>query len=298
MNPRFSIVTPCFNSRALLPRCVGSVRGQGPVVLEHLIQDGGSKDDTAAWASSQPGLLVRSERDRGMYDAIGRGWTRARGDILSWLNCDEQYLPGTLARVDRAFREHPEADVVHGDFLVVDPQGRALAARREIPLRARYVSNGFLNVFSCATFFHRRLLDAGLLKFDPAFRVAGDADLILCLLEAGRKFVQVHEYFSLFGVDGNNLSTQGPLVAKEAALVRERHGALRSAALRRCVMLGRYAERLLAGCYRTDTVSYAFALDETPAYREFKHVRAASRFTYGRVARQLAAGSATGGSAA
>lgn len=289
MNPRFSIVTPCFNSMPVLRRCVGSVRGQKDIALEHLVQDGGSKDDTAAWARGQAGLDVVSEKDAGMYDAINKGWARARGEIFSWLNCDEQYLPGALARVDRAFREHPDADVVHGDFIVVDPEGRALSARREIPLRARYISNGFLYAFSCATFFHRRLFDAGLPKFDTTFRLAGDADLMLRLLTAGRRFVQVKAYLSLYGVDGGNLSVaQSATGAKETALIRQRHGALPSAVLRRGVLLGRYVERLFAGCYRTDAVSYAFALDETPAYRDFTAVRAASRFTYGRVARQLA----------
>ena len=46
MNPQFSIVTPCFNSRAVLPRCVGSIRGQKNATFEHMVQDGGSSDGT------------------------------------------------------------------------------------------------------------------------------------------------------------------------------------------------------------------------------------------------------------
>ena len=83
--------------------------------------------------------------------------------------------------------------------------GQAIAARREIPLRAGYVRNGFLYAMSCKSFFRRRLLDAGLLHLDPSFRNAADADMILRLLSA-EIFVHVPAYFSLFGVDGNNLT--------------------------------------------------------------------------------------------
>ena len=82
-------------------------------------------------------------------------------------------------------------------------------------------------------------------------------------------------------MDGRNLSvTNSAAVDRETAIIRQRHGAFRSAPLRRALILGRYAERLIAGCYKTRTISYSFALDETPSYRQFTNVRAGSRFTY------------------
>ena len=289
-SPRFSIITPCFNSRAVLPRCVGSVRGQGGPAWEHLVQDGASADGTADWLGAQSGLDWRSEKDKGMYDAINRGWARAGGEVLSWLNADEQYLPGTLARVDEVFRAHPQADVVHGDTIIVGPEGDPLAARREIPLRAAYVRNGFLYALSCSVFFHRRLWDEGLLRFDEGFRNAGDADLMLRLMSRGRRFVQVRAYLGLFGVDGNNISiTPSSRMEAEGAQLRERYGALRSPALRRLVVAGRHLERLLAGCYADDVLSYDFALDEKPAYRRIENARTGARFTYESALRKIKA---------
>ena len=145
MPPLFSVVTPCFNAVDVLPRCVGSIRGQKDVTVEHIIQDGFSKDQTAAWAARQPELIVHSEKDRGMYDAINKGWARSPGEILSWLNADEQYLPASLAHIAQVFRDNPDADIVYGNTIMVGPDGQPLAARREIPLRFAYVVNGFLH---------------------------------------------------------------------------------------------------------------------------------------------------------
>ena len=277
----FSVATPCLNSLAMLPRCVGSVRGQTGVALEHLVQDGASTDGTAAWLATQPGLDWRSERDRGMYQAINRAWLRARGRVVSWLNADEQYLPGTLSRVEKTFHAHPEADVVWGNAIVVDPSGHPIAARREIPLRARYVRNGFLYAMSCTLFFHRRLLDAGLLRLDESFRNAGDADLVLRLLAAGKTFVHVPAYLSLFGVDGNNLTVApGTRMDAECAILRRRYGAFRWPLMRRAVMTCRYAERLVSGCYVRADLAYDFALDERPTYRHIESPKVTPFFTY------------------
>src|SRR5262245_66550074 len=114
---RFSIATPARNSLWTLRRAVGSVRGQGPVPLQHLVQDACSNDGTPEWLALQRDLDARSEPDGGMYDAIGRCWRRADGEILSWLNADEQYLPGSLERVAAAFAADPSIDVVWGNAI-------------------------------------------------------------------------------------------------------------------------------------------------------------------------------------
>ena len=129
---KFSVVTPTRNALDKLKRCVGSVRGQTGVEIEHIVQDACSTDGTPEWLAGQADLLARSEQDAGMYDAINRGWGRATGDILSWLNSDEQYLPGTLEKVAGVFARNPEIDLIYGDALVVDAAGdlRAMRVRR------------------------------------------------------------------------------------------------------------------------------------------------------------------------
>lgn len=266
MAAKFSVITPTRNSLHKFKRCVGSVRGQTGVAVEHIIQDACSTDGTPDWLAAQPDLLAYSEPDAGMYDAINRGWRRSTGDILSWLNSDEQYLPGTLAKVAQEFANNPAVDFIYGDALVVGAEGNLLAARREIRLSRTYIANSFLNAFSCTTFFRRRLLDAGVLQLDIRYRYAADMDLVLRLLESGIRYRKIDEYLGVFMIDGSNLSCHPKMLA-EAGDIQQRFGAFRSPLLRKAVTTARYIERLLTGSYRKVDVAYPFAQDERPTYR-------------------------------
>lgn len=279
-HPLFSIATPTRNALDKLRRCVGSVRGQLGVSCEHLVQDACSTDGTPQWlaAGQGPHLFGVSEADGGMYDAINRAWSRAGGRYLSWLNADEQYLPGTLARVQAFFEAHPEVDVLFADYLVADAQGRAVALRREIPLRRWYVVNSFLNAQSCTLFFRRELWDRGLLRLDSRMRYAADKALVLHLLDRGARFHHLPEVLAIFGVDGGNLSTHRGM-EQEAEAVRLAHGAYRWRALRAAALASRRVERLLRGAYRSTDVRYRYAVDEVPNYVEYVARRLGGRYT-------------------
>ncbi|MFO7871846.1 MAG: glycosyltransferase [Kiritimatiellia bacterium] len=275
----FSIVTPSRNSGPWIRRCVGSVRGQQDVRYEHIIQDAESGDGTPQWLQAQQDLTWDSRPDSGMYEAIGKGWAKAKGDIFSWLNADEQYLPGTLKAVESAFACNPEADCIFGDCIFVDETGEPVAARREIPLRHAYVANGYLYAMSCTLFFRRRLYDGGMLKFDSRYALAADMDLVLGLFENKTRFLHLPEYLSLFGVTSRNQSASKTIL-DESEHVRNRHGALKARPLRNLVLAGRYVERLLRGCYCRKPVSYQFAANEVPTYESHSASSLGTRFTF------------------
>lgn len=277
-DPIFSIATPTRNSLDKLKRCVGSVRGQSDVAHEHIIQDAQSSDGTPAWLLEQRGIQAVSEPDGGMYDAINRAWSRSSGEIVSWLNADEQYLPGTLAKVQAYFDAHPEVDVVFGDYIVADAKGRPVALRREIPFRRIYAANSFINTASCTLFFRRRLLDEGLLHLDSRFRYCADKDLILRLSAAGKIIKRIPAYLSIFGVDGTNLSTH-PQMEEEAESIRLANGAFRLHALRQIALVGRRLERLFSGGYRAESIRYCFATDEAPTYVEYESLNLGGRYS-------------------
>jgi glycosyltransferase involved in cell wall biosynthesis len=277
--PQFSIATPTRNALHLLKRCVGSVRGQKGIAYEHLIQDAVSTDGTREWLREQTDVGSVSERDGGMYDAINRAWARSRGNFLSWLNSDEQYLPGTLDYVAKAFEDHPTADVIWGNVIIVDADGKPIALRREIPFRSVYVKNNFLYVLSCAVFFRRSLFDRGLLRFDTQYRFSGDMDLTLRLARSGTVMRHVPKYLSLFGNDGGNLSNDSAGVHKELELVREAHGAFKNQRLRSLILLGRRLERLAIGAYRKESITYLYATDASPRYVEITAADVGGRYT-------------------
>jgi len=264
---KFSIITPTKNNLPKLKRCIGSVRGQNHSDVEHIIQDSCSQDGTPQWLADQTDIRWFSEHDSGMYDAINRGWGRSDGDVLSWLNSDEQYLPGTLERVADFFEMHPSVDFVYGDALVVKEDGSLIAARREIRLSSAYIANSFLNAFSCTTFFRRRLRERGLLVLDSQYKYAADMDLILRLLAAGKHYAKIPCYMGVFTLDGSNLSCH-PEMLEETKEIQIRHRGFRSPLMRRLFTTGRYIERLFRGSYHKVNITYRFAVDEVPRYRD------------------------------
>ena len=127
---KFSIVTPSFNQSHWLKLCVASIADQQGVELEHIVQDAGSDDGTLTWLPQDARVQAFVETDAGMYDAVNRGLRRATGDILAYLNCDEQYLPGALASVARFFQTHPEVDLVRAQVLASPAQDPVRAPER------------------------------------------------------------------------------------------------------------------------------------------------------------------------
>src|ERR1051326_2410494 len=118
-----SVITPSLNMGAYLRRCCASVADQAGGAYEHIVVDGGSTDGSAEWLGQQPHISSIVGPDRGMYDAINKGLARARGEIVAYLSCDEQYLPGALAHVKDYFARQPHVDGVFGDTLVTWPDG-------------------------------------------------------------------------------------------------------------------------------------------------------------------------------
>src|SRR3954467_9436411 len=128
----FSIITPSFRNSSWLKLCVASVADQSGVTFEHIVQDSCSEDETKNWLPSDPRVKAFIEKDAGMYDAVNRGWRRATGEILAYLNCDEQYLPGALQAVHDFFQQHPQTDVLFADTLVLDKDGRFICCRKSL----------------------------------------------------------------------------------------------------------------------------------------------------------------------
>lgn len=125
-SPLISIVTPSFNQAEYLSACMESVLGQDYPRLEYLVLDGGSTDSTREVLERHAARLTywASEADRGQASAVNKGWARARGEILGWLNSDDRLAPGALAHVARIYQSHPDAAMIYGDIQEVDSLDR------------------------------------------------------------------------------------------------------------------------------------------------------------------------------
>jgi glycosyltransferase involved in cell wall biosynthesis len=234
----FSIVTPSYRQPQWLRLCAASVADQTApgLAIEHIIQDNLSGPEVIEAVKSFPQVKLVSEKDHGMYDAINRGLRHARGDVCAYLNCDEQYLPGTLRRVADYFGQHPEVDVLFGDSIVADSSLMPLAYRRVVLPRRWHTLLRPLGVLTCSIFFRRKLVDEGAL-FDTTWKITGDKAWILSLLERGYGMAVLHEPLAVFALTGANLSQHrdihaerlrwkksvSPLIQWAKPLIRTRH---------------------------------------------------------------------------
>ena len=251
---RFLLVTPVLDGWPRIRAAVASVAAQDApeLSIRHVIQlSDRSTDSSEEWLRGQSGVKCFVEADTGLYDAISRGFGK-RGDdseILAWLNSDEQLLPGALARVAEEFRRHPEAEVVFGDYLLLDANGRPTAWRREIPANAWLLRNGVNSILSCATFFRRRVWDT-LGGFDPAFSLVADKDFYLRALAAGFRFRHLRGApLAAYANTGDNATLRHPLLAlREQARLRKKAGA-RGPAVRRLARCLRRILKSFHGCY-------------------------------------------------
>ena len=266
MGPRFSIITPSFRQLGWLKQCAASIADQQGVTLEHIVQDAGSGPELEAWATTQPGLQLFVEKDRGMYDAVNRGLRRTKGEFLSYLNCDEQYLPETLAEVARFFDSHPHIDVLFGNAVVVNEKGAYICSRPVVLPKLMHTNVCTLGVFTAATFFRRSLIDKHQLFFDDAWRATGDAVWVLELIRRGIKMAVIRRFMSTFTDTGDNLILATNSLDEQRRL-RESAPRWAQKLSSLWILLFRL-RRLLAGVYWPQPLRYAIYTETSPTQRQ------------------------------
>lgn len=264
--PRFSIVTPSFRASEWLKLCVTSVADQG-VPLQHIVQDSCSDDGTQEWLPYDSRVEAFIEKDEGMYDAVNRGFRRAAGEIVAYLNCDEQYLPGALSAVSEAFYRFPKVDVLFAHAVVVDPSGDYICERKSLtPEKYHTQISGNLAFLTCSTFMRRRVFEKGKMWFNPNLRATGDCEWSLRMIENRICVMVLNCFTSAFTDTGANLSVspgareEGEQMAKTASpLVR---------LLRPVVILHYRLRRFFHGYYRSRPIEYSIYTKSSPAHRQ------------------------------
>jgi glycosyltransferase involved in cell wall biosynthesis len=220
--PKLSVLTPSYGYARFIGDTIASVEAQSlGGAVEHVVADGASTDGTVDVLRRNPEVRWISEPDGGQSDALNRCLALSRATFVGWLNADEFYLPGALSRVLQEF-EDPGVDVVYGDAVFVDEDGRFLRLVGQHRFSNQVLRGYGPYISTCALFIRRSVL--GEAPWDVDCRRVMDWDLYLRLADSGASFRYVPYPFGAFRVHDERVTAQ-PIddrVRTEHARVRDR----------------------------------------------------------------------------
>lgn len=217
-----SVLTPSYGYGRFIADAIESVLCQEGVSVEHIVQDGLSRDETVDVLGRFEGRIVwASEPDRGQSDALNKALAKANGRWIGWLNADEFYLPGSLATLVE-LGERMAADIVYGDCIFVDVDGnveRLLPAHRFV---ARILRDYGCFIPSNAVLIRRSVLrDA---PWDPSLKRIMDWDLFMSLLTRGTRFSYLSYPVGAFRAHDDRITSKPPPSSQEEDAVASRYG--------------------------------------------------------------------------
>ena len=235
--PKISIVTPVKNGERWLAQTIESVLGQDYPSLEYIVVDGGSGDGTLKIIDAYRDRIdkVISEPDQGMYDAIGKGFDLATGDVFGYLNADDLLEPGALMRVGEYFRDHRRARVIyHEDTVTIDGWRFPNVAQPHVDVYK--LLSGHV-VYQDGVFFRKsgyRMVGG----VNRDLRRAGDADL----------WLRMARMFGMRRVPGHvsSFRTRPEQISEDRAAYAAEQSAARQAFLGRFGLSGRLRCRVIA----------------------------------------------------
>ena len=233
---RFSVVTITYNAEAVLQRTLDSVLCQSYEDVEHLIIDGDSKDTTLAMAESYKRqsdtsdnghqVIIQSEPDRGIYDAMNKGLTQASGDYVVFMNAGDTFPSAdTLEQVAHHchLAELPSDElpgVLYGDTNMVDNEGRFLHPRQHRPpqqLTWRSFKKGML---VCHQAFYARTDIAKNVPYDLRYHFSADVDWCIRVMKETERLGLT---LSNAGIVVANYMEEGTTTKNHKASLRERY---------------------------------------------------------------------------
>lgn len=228
---QFSIITVCYNAAQCIGPTIASLTSQTWPRIDYVVVDGNSKDGTQDIVRQHAERISTfiSEPDKGIYDAMNKGITLSKGDVLFFLNADDAFCdPGVLADVARAFDADPELDVVYGNVILTSgPQG---AGQRRAHHRFHWVNarNIFFGDLCHQAVFARKRVFEQVGGFDLAYPINADYDWLLRVFKAGAKTRYIDRDICTFAEGGFHTQNPAKLHNERQAIKHKHHSPLQT----------------------------------------------------------------------
>lgn len=207
--PKISIITPSYNQGQFIEQTILSVIGQNYPNLEYIIIDGGSNDNTVEIIKKYETHISYwvSEKDNGQSEAINKGFNRATGSILAWLNSDDYYLPNTLLEIANKFSvDKPK--IVFGNCIHIR-EGTNIILGSQVDKK-----HGSFNllyedyIIQPSSFWNKRTWDL-VGNVNEKFNYVFDWEWFIKAANKGVEFESCQQYFSVYRIHENHKSSTG-----------------------------------------------------------------------------------------
>ena len=166
LRPLISVVTASYNHGKYIEENILSVLNQNYNNIEHIIIDAGSKDNTIEILKKYHHLKWTSEPDKGQSDGLNKGFLKAKGEWILWLNSDDILLPNAINSYCNALSNYPEHNMFYGHIEFIDAQGKKIRNVISVPFYYEYILHGIFMPPSTGTLFQSSLLKNNLLDID------------------------------------------------------------------------------------------------------------------------------------
>lgn len=206
---RISVITISLNQFEFLPQALASVALQDFEDYEHIVLDPGSTDGSREWLQALSDKHVRLvfEPDAGPADALNKGMELAAGEILLYLNSDDELAPNSLSAITRLHRDHPE-DFVLGDGWLIDRAGRPIKYVKTDKFSPRRYAFAVGVVLQQATSFKRSVIDTGT-RFNVNNKINWDAEFLFSAHGTGSEFRNTRDVLGYFRLHDDSLTVSG-----------------------------------------------------------------------------------------
>jgi len=224
MNPKVSVVLPVYNGKKYIRESIDSILAQSCLDWELILVDDCSVDGTAQILDEYSGsdsriTVIHNAVNQKLPRSLNIGFSKARGEYLTWTSDDNRYLPDALEKMADYLEGHSSAAVVRSDFYLIDEQGKRFEESQAYSDSAMYCYNCF-----GACFLYRRLVLEQVGEYDPNTFGVEDYDYWLRILERYGSIPSISEKLYEYRRHDESLSiTRRQMIIGQLARLRERH---------------------------------------------------------------------------
>ncbi|MDH5413257.1 MAG: glycosyltransferase [Flavobacteriaceae bacterium] len=223
MFPKITIVTVSYNHAEYIEDNIKSVIAQNYNNLEHIIIDANSTDGTLAILNKyQNHITWISEPDNGQSHGLNKGFKKATGDIIGWVNSDDQLASGALHKISNFFQENPDEIAVVGDQLIISAKGETLRKIQSRSYNHNYLLNQARGITQNSTFFKRHVFDK-IGYIDESLSYAMDLDFFIRITKI-KKILYLPETLAIYRMHPYSKTAEGPYkFAIESLKIRKKN---------------------------------------------------------------------------